>query len=117
MRESRRGCPSTRNQRGSNGEVVGAGPLAAASGLAAELEAICDGDVRVTLGVVPASLSAGVLLGLHGCWDLARCLLTGVCAAAASLSDPTCTAGVKSLNAALALAKKYGFRPKLGAAE
>jgi sugar/nucleoside kinase (ribokinase family) len=56
---------------------------------------------------------AGVLLGLHEDWDLARCLLTGVCAAAASLSDPTCTAGVKSLNAALVLAKKYGFRPKL----
>ena len=55
----------------------------------------------------------GVLLGLHEGWDLARCLLTGVCAAAASLSDPTCTAGVKSLNAALALTKKYGFRPKL----
>ncbi len=60
---------------------------------------------------------AGVLLGLHEDWELARCLLTGVCAAAASLSDPTCTAGVKSLNAALALATKFGFRPKLEARE
>jgi sugar/nucleoside kinase (ribokinase family) len=56
---------------------------------------------------------AGVLLGLHEDWDLKRCLLTGVCIAAASLSDATCTAGVKSLNASLALGKKYGFRPKL----
>ena len=55
---------------------------------------------------------AGVLLGLHEGWELARCLSTAVCVAAASLFDPTCTAGVKSLSAALALAKKYGFRPK-----
>jgi len=56
---------------------------------------------------------AGVLLGLHEGWDCPRCLLTGVCLAAASLSDPTCTAGVKSLSSSLALAKKFGFQPKL----
>jgi sugar/nucleoside kinase (ribokinase family) len=56
---------------------------------------------------------AGVLFGLHEGWELKKCLLTGVCIAAASLSDATCTAGVKSLNASLALAKKYGFRAKL----
>jgi sugar/nucleoside kinase (ribokinase family) len=56
---------------------------------------------------------AGVLLGLHEGWELKRCLLTGVCIAAASLADATCTAGVKSLTASLALAKKFGFRPKL----
>ncbi len=57
---------------------------------------------------------AGVLWGLHEDWELSRTLLAAVCLAAASLSDPTCTAGVKSLNAALALAKKYGFQPKPG---
>lgn len=56
---------------------------------------------------------AGVLLGLHEGWDLPRCLLTGVCVAAASLSEPTCTGGIKPLNVCLALAKKYGFRPPL----
>ena len=56
---------------------------------------------------------AGVLWGLHEDWDLKRCLLTGVCLAAASLSHPTCTAGVKSLSSSLALAKKFGFQPKL----
>ena len=56
---------------------------------------------------------AGILLGLHEGWDLQRCLLTGVCIAAASLSDATCTAGVKSLAACLALAKKHGVRPPL----
>ena len=60
---------------------------------------------------------AGVLLGLHEGWELQRCLLTGVCIAAASLSDPTCTAGVKSLNNSLALAKKFGFQPKLDQGE
>ena len=56
---------------------------------------------------------AGVLLGLHEGWPLQRCLLTGVCIAAASLADATCTAGVKSLNASVALAKKFRFGPAL----
>jgi len=56
---------------------------------------------------------AGVLLGLHEGWELQRCLHTGVCIAGASLSDPTCTAGVKSLGTSLALARKFGFQPAL----
>lgn len=56
----------------------------------------------------------GVLYGLHEGWDLQRCLLTGVCIAAASLADATCTAGIKSLNTSLALAKKFGLGPRLG---
>jgi sugar/nucleoside kinase (ribokinase family) len=52
---------------------------------------------------------SGVLLGLHEEWEVPRCLLTGVCIASASLSDATCTAGVKSLGSSLALAKKFGF--------
>ena len=56
---------------------------------------------------------AGVLLGLHQGWDLKPCLETGVCVAAASLSEPTCTGGVKPLKPTLDLAKKYRFRPPL----
>lgn len=56
---------------------------------------------------------AGVLYGLHEGWELQQCLLTGVCVAAASLSNPTCTQGVGKLDAALALAKKYRPRPPL----
>ncbi len=56
---------------------------------------------------------AGLLFGLHEGWELQRCLKTGVCVAAASLSDPTCTGGVKSLTAALDLARKYRFRSPL----
>jgi len=60
---------------------------------------------------------AGVLLGLHEGWELQRCLVTGVCLASASLSDPTCTAGVKSLGSSLALARKFGFNPSLNRGE
>jgi sugar/nucleoside kinase (ribokinase family) len=56
---------------------------------------------------------AGMLYGLHENWDLKRCLLTGVCIAAASLADPTCTASVGPLSKSMALAKKFGFRKKL----
>ncbi|HEY9171054.1 MAG TPA: carbohydrate kinase family protein [Verrucomicrobiae bacterium] len=56
---------------------------------------------------------AGVLWGLHEGWEIQRLLLTGVCLAAASLSDATCTAGVKSLSQALSLAKRFGVRPPL----
>jgi sugar/nucleoside kinase (ribokinase family) len=56
---------------------------------------------------------AGVLLGLHDGWELKRCLEAAVCAAAASLSEPSCTAGMKPLAACLALAKKYKHRPLL----
>ncbi len=56
---------------------------------------------------------AGVLLGLHEGWELPRCLLTGVCIASASLADPTCTNGVKSLATSLALARKFGFQSSL----
>jgi sugar/nucleoside kinase (ribokinase family) len=59
------------------------------------------------------AFAAGVLLGLHEGWELPRCLLTGVCVAAAALSHSTCTGGVKSLPAALKLSRKFGFRPKL----
>jgi sugar/nucleoside kinase (ribokinase family) len=56
---------------------------------------------------------AGVLLGLHEGWELQKCLLTGVCAAAASLTDPTCTGGMKPLAVVQTLQKKYGVRPPL----
>jgi sugar/nucleoside kinase (ribokinase family) len=60
---------------------------------------------------------AGVLLGLHEGYDLAHCLHTAVCTAAASLSDPTCTGGIKPLRNTLELAKKYRLRPPIERAE
>jgi sugar/nucleoside kinase (ribokinase family) len=60
---------------------------------------------------------AGVLLGLHEGWDLQRCLQTGVCVAAASLSHPTCTGGMRPLKATLELGKTFKFRPPLEPAD
>ena len=60
---------------------------------------------------------AGALFGLHEGWDLGKCLEAGVCAAAASLSHPTCTAGMKPLKACLDLAKKHKPRPSLEPAD
>lgn len=59
------------------------------------------------------AFAAGVLWGLHEGWELKRCLHTGVCIAAASLSDPTCTAGIGPLKSSLALARRFGFQPAL----
>ncbi|MBI1842258.1 MAG: carbohydrate kinase family protein, partial [Verrucomicrobia bacterium] len=56
---------------------------------------------------------AGALLGFHEDWELKKCVQTGVAAAAASLSDPTCTQGMKPLAACEALVKKYGYRAAL----
>jgi sugar/nucleoside kinase (ribokinase family) len=68
--------------------------------------------IRGTAGAGDA-FCAGVLLGLHEEWDLPKCLLTGVCIAAASLADATCTNGVKALANSMALARKHKFRPAL----
>jgi hypothetical protein len=55
-----------------------------------------------------------MLLGIHEGWEIQRSLLTAVCAAAANLSDPTCTGGMKRLNTVLALARKYKPRAAIG---
>src|SRR5205809_573965 len=56
---------------------------------------------------------AGVLLGLQEGWDLAQCLHAAVCVAAASLSHPTCTGGMKPLSNCFSIRKKYGYRAAL----
>jgi sugar/nucleoside kinase (ribokinase family) len=56
---------------------------------------------------------SGMLYGLHEGWEIQHSLKVGVCAAAASLSDPTCTGGIPDLETALALSKKYKPRPNL----
>ena len=56
---------------------------------------------------------AGVLHGIHEGLELQACLFDGVCAAAASLADATCTGGMLTLTELRALAKKYRFRPAL----
>lgn len=56
------------------------------------------------------ALAAGVLYGLHEGWPMKRSLLLGVAAAAASLTDPSCSAGIKPAKACFALAREVGLR-------
>lgn len=55
------------------------------------------------------ALAAGILLGVHEDWPMAECLQLGVCAAAASLSHPSCSAGINSIDACLGLAQRLGY--------
>ena len=56
------------------------------------------------------AFTAGVLLGWHEDRTVADALRMGVCAAAANLSDETCTGGLRPLADCLALGEKHGFR-------
>ncbi|MEA3208195.1 MAG: hypothetical protein QOE70_1252 [Chthoniobacter sp.] len=56
------------------------------------------------------AFTAGVLLGWHEGKPAEEALRYGVCAAAANLSDETCTGGLRSLTECLALGAQYGFR-------
>ncbi|RMG71161.1 MAG: carbohydrate kinase family protein [Bacteroidetes bacterium] len=55
------------------------------------------------------ALATGVLWGLHEGWDIQACLQLGVCTAAASLLDPTCSGGIGSLDEVLALGQQLGM--------
>jgi sugar/nucleoside kinase (ribokinase family) len=55
------------------------------------------------------ALAAGVLLGIHEGWPMARALELGACAAAASLLHPTCSDGVLSAAESVALGRRHGF--------
>ena len=56
------------------------------------------------------ALVAGVLFGVHEGWPMSDGLRLGVAAAAASLSEPTCSAGIPPVAACLALAARLGYR-------
>jgi len=56
------------------------------------------------------AFTAGILYGWHAGLPVSEWLRHGVCAAAANLSDETCTGGMKTVAECLALGEKYGFR-------
>lgn len=56
------------------------------------------------------AFAAGCLYGIHEEWPMSESLKLGICCAAASLSHPSCTAGVRSLKDSLALADEFGFQ-------
>ncbi len=74
------------------------------------------GSVRLPEGYIKGAagagdaFTAGVLLGVHEAMPVEESLRIGVCAAAANLSDETCTGGLKPLADCLALGGKFGFR-------
>jgi sugar/nucleoside kinase (ribokinase family) len=74
------------------------------------------GSVKLPAGYIKGAagagdaFAAGVLLGWHEQKSVAEQLRTGVCAAAANLSDETCTGGLKPLAECLELGGQYGFR-------
>jgi sugar/nucleoside kinase (ribokinase family) len=55
------------------------------------------------------ALAAGVLLGVHDGWPMARALELGVCAAATSLLLPGCSESVRSTEECLAFGREHGF--------
>ena len=56
------------------------------------------------------AFAAGLLYALHEGWPLADRLRLAVCTAAASLSHPTPSGGMKPVRDCLALADAFGFR-------
>ena len=74
------------------------------------------GSVNLPAGYVKGAagagdaFGAGVLLGWHDGQSVVEQLRNGVCAAAANLSDETCTGGLKPLAECLAIGGRYGFR-------
>jgi sugar/nucleoside kinase (ribokinase family) len=56
------------------------------------------------------AFAAGAILGLHESLPMDETLRLAACAAASSLSHPTCTAGVKSTAECLRLGELHGFR-------
>jgi sugar/nucleoside kinase (ribokinase family) len=56
------------------------------------------------------AFTAGALLGWHAGKPVEKWLRIGVCAAAANLSDETCTGGLRSLAECLELGTRFGFR-------
>jgi len=67
-------------------------------------------DIKGAAGAGDA-FAAGVLYGLHESWPMPKSLELGVCAAAAALYHPTCSEGVRPIEACLELGRRLGFQP------
>ena len=105
-------------QRGVHGAVIvhlPDGALCVAKNQSAALQPAVRVPANLIVGTAGAgdAFSAGFLLGLHERWDFQRCLELGVCAAAASLRDATCSATVEPWQNCLALGREMGFHAGL----
>lgn len=74
------------------------------------------GSLRLPAGFIVGAtgagdaFAAGYLHGVHEGWDTRRCLELGVCAAAACLTHPTPSGGLRSVADCLALGEEFGFQ-------
>lgn len=81
-------------------------------------EVCWQGSVRLPAELIKGSAGAGdafacgVIHGLHEGWPMRRGLELGVACAAASLREVSCSDGVESMEACLALAAAHGHRGK-----
>jgi sugar/nucleoside kinase (ribokinase family) len=64
--------------------------------------------IRGTAGAGDA-FASGVLLGLHENWVISDCLNLGVCVAASSLFDETCSNGILPMEESLKLSDRFGY--------
>ena len=75
------------------------------------------GSLRLPRGFIAGAVGAGdafcagMLYGLHEEWPIGDSVHLGSCCAAASLSAPGATEGVRPLREVLALGKRFGERP------
>ncbi len=82
-----------------------------------EQECLAQGSVQLPAkqiqGTVGAgdALAAGVLLGRHQAMSWPESLKLGVCAAAACLTSPTASDGLRSWKQCLELGIEFGFKP------
>lgn len=83
----------------------------------AEGEVTLQGSLQLPVGFIAGATGAGDAFAagyLHGChedWGIQKSLELGVCAAAACLTDPTPSRGVRNVAACLDLARELGVRP------
>lgn len=56
------------------------------------------------------AFAAGYLHGIHESWDTKRSLQLGVCAAAACLTQPTPSGGLRRVDECLALGEQFGYQ-------
>jgi len=77
---------------------------------------VSQGSLKIPQSIISSAVgagdafAAGVLFGMHEDWSIDRCLKLGVCAAAASLSQPNCSDGVVAQEFCFLLGEKYGYK-------
>jgi sugar/nucleoside kinase (ribokinase family) len=79
-------------------------------------EVVLQGSLRLPAGFIVGAtgagdaFAAGFLHGVHEGWSTQRSVELGVCAAAACLTHPTPSGGLRSVDECFALGVKHGFR-------